>query len=58
MQRSDDFVGVNRRQNRSGVLRGGKFFRGLSLTEVVGLTVITNHFCRRFAINLQVQWDL
>lgn len=23
MQRSDDFVGVNRRQNRSGVLRGG-----------------------------------
>ena len=58
MQRSDDFVGVNRRQNRSGVLRGGKFFCGLSLTEVVGLTVITNHFCRRFAINLQVQWDL
>ena len=44
MQRSDDFVGVNRRQNRSGVLRGGKFFCGLSLTEVVGLTVITNHF--------------
>jgi len=27
MQRSDDFVGVNRRQNRSGVLRGGEFFR-------------------------------
>jgi hypothetical protein len=44
MQRSDDFVGVKRRQNRSGVLRGGKFFCGLSLTEVVGLTVITNHF--------------
>jgi len=43
-QRSDDFVGVNRRQNESGVLRGGKFFCGLSLTEVVGLTVITNHF--------------
>ena len=57
-QRSDGFCRVNRRQNRSGVLRGGKFFRGLSLTEVVGLTVITNHFCRRFAINLQVQWDL
>ena len=38
------FCRVNRRQNRSGVLRGGKFFRGLSLTEVVGLTVITNHF--------------
>ena len=43
-QRSDGFCRVNRRQNRSGVLRGGKFFRGLSLTEVVGLTVITNHF--------------
>ena len=53
-----DFVGVNRRQNESGVLQGGKFFRGLFLTEVVVLTVITNHFCRRFAINLQVQWDL
>ena len=26
------------------MLRGGKFFRRLSLTEVVGLTVITNHF--------------
>jgi len=39
-----DFVGVNRRQNESGVLRGGKFFRGFFLTEVVGLTVITNHF--------------
>mgnify|MGYP004690702703 CR=1 len=44
MQRSDDFVGVNRRQNESGVLRGGKFFWGLFLTEVLGLTVITNHF--------------
>ena len=43
-QRSDGFCRVNRRQNESGVLRGGKFFRGLSLTEVVGLTVITNHF--------------
>ena len=39
-----DFVGVSRRQNESGVLRSGKFFCGLSLTEVVGLTVITNHF--------------
>ena len=46
MQRSDGFCRVNRRQNRSGVLRGGKFFCGLSLTEVVGLTVITNHFLR------------
>ena len=52
------FCRVNRRQNESGVLRGGSFFRGFFLTEVVGLTVITNHFCRRFAINLQVQWDL
>ena len=43
-QRSDGFCRVNRRQNESGVLRGGKFFRGLFLTEVVGLTVITNHF--------------
>ena len=42
-----DFVGVKRRQNESGVLRGGKFFCGLSLTEVVGLTVITNHFCQQ-----------
>ena len=38
------FCRVNRRQNESGVLRGGKFFRRLFLTEVVGLTVITNHF--------------
>ena len=38
------FCRVKRRQNESGVLRGGKFFCGLSLTEVVGLTVITNHF--------------
>ena len=43
-QRSDGFCRVNRRQNESGVLRGGKIFRGLFLTEVVGLTVITNHF--------------
>lgn len=42
--RSDGFCRVNRRQNESSVLRGGKFFRGLFLTEVVGLTVITNHF--------------
>ena len=44
MQRSDGFCRVKQRQNESGVLWGGKFFRGLSLTEVVGLTVITNHF--------------
>ena len=36
---------MNRRQNESGVLRGGKFFRGLFLTEVVGLTVITTTSC-------------
>ena len=68
------FCRVNRRQNESGVLRGGKFFRGLFLTEVVGLTVITNHFlwlCSKwtrphlvdgfksiYKINLQKQWDL
>ena len=40
-----DFVGANRRQNESGVLRGGKFFRGLFLTEAVGLTVITTTSC-------------
>jgi hypothetical protein len=69
-QRSDDFVGVSRRQNESGVLRGGKFFRGLLLTEVVGLTVITNHFlwlssktntttsCGWFQTNPQNRWDL
>ena len=44
MQHSDGFCRVKQRQNESGVLRGGKFFCGLSLTEVVGLTVITNHF--------------
>ena len=43
----EKFCRVNRRQNESGVLRGGKFFYGLSLTEVVGLTVITNHFLWR-----------
>lgn len=45
MQHSDGFCRVNRRQNESGVLRGGKFFRGLFLTEVVGLTMITTTFC-------------
>ena len=37
MQRSDDFVGVKRRQNESGVLRGGKSFH-----EAQTLTV--SHF--------------
>ena len=45
MQHSDGFCRVKQRQNESGVLRGGKFFRGLFLTEVVGLTVITTTFC-------------
>ena len=34
LEHSDGFCRVNRRQNESGVLRGGKFFRGLFLTEV------------------------
>ena len=45
MQRSDGFCRVNRRQNESGVLRGGKFFRGLFLPDAVGLTVITTTSC-------------
>jgi RNA-splicing ligase RtcB len=53
-----DFVGVSRRQNESGVLRGGTFFPGNHPLKVVVIMVRTNHFCRRFAINLQVQWDL
>jgi hypothetical protein len=44
MQRSDDFVGVNRRQNESGVLRGGTFFLGNHLLKVVVITVRTDHF--------------
>ena len=36
----EKFCRVKQRQNESGVLRGGKFFRGLFLTEVVGLTVV------------------
>ena len=36
---------MKQRQNESGVLRGGKFFCGLSLTEVVGLRVMTTTFC-------------
>ena len=44
MQHSDDFVGVNRRQNRSGVLRGGTFFLGNHLLKVVVITVSTTTF--------------
>ena len=40
----EGFCRVKQTAKWSGVLRGGKFFRGLFLTEVVGLTVITNHF--------------
>ena len=40
----EGFCRVKQTAKWSGVLRGGKFFCGLSLTEVVGLTVITNHF--------------
>ena len=70
MQRSDDFVGVNRRQNESGVLRGGKFFRGLFLTEVVGshgdnqplsvpvFKMNTTTSCGEIQATPQNQWDL
>ena len=44
MQRSDDFVGVNRRQNESGVLRGGMLFLGNHPLKVVVITMRTNHF--------------
>ena len=43
-QRSDDFVGVNRRQNESGVLRGGTFFPGNHPLKVVVITVRTTTF--------------
>ena len=39
-----DFVGVNRRQNESGVLRGGTFFLGNHLLKVVVITVSTTTF--------------
>ena len=44
MQRSNDFVGVNRRQNESGVLRGGTFFLGNHPLKVVVITVRTTTF--------------
>ena len=46
MQRSDDFVGVNRRQNESGVLRGGTFFPGNHPLKVVVITVRTTTFSK------------
>ena len=53
-----DFVGgIGGKMNRvcCGAVRS---FRGDYPLKVVVITVRTNHFCRRFAINLQVQWDL
>ena len=38
------FCRVNRRQNDSGVLRGGTFFLGNHLLKVVVITVRTDHF--------------
>ena len=39
-----DFVGVKRRQNESGVLRGGTFFLGNHPLKVVVITVRTTTF--------------
>ena len=47
MQRSDDFVGVNRRQNESGELRGGMLFLGNHPLKVVVITVRTTTFASR-----------
>ena len=41
-----DFVGVNRRQNESGVLRGGTFFPGNHPLKVVVITVRTTTFSK------------
>ena len=42
-----DFVGLNRRQNESGVLRGGTFFLGSHPLKVVVITVRTTTFVSR-----------
>ena len=47
MQRSDGFCRVNRRQNESGVLRGGTFFLGSHPLKVVVITVRTTTFVSR-----------
>ena len=47
MQRSDDFVRVKRRQNESGVLRGGMLFLGNHPLKVVVITVRTTTFVSR-----------
>ena len=46
-QRSDGFCRVNRRQNRSGVLRGGMLFLGNHPLKVVVITVSTTTFVSR-----------
>ena len=50
MQRSDGFCRVNRRQNESGVLRGGTFFLGNHPLKVVVITVRTTTFSAGFGI--------
>ena len=45
-----DFVGVNRRQNESSVLRGGTFFLGNHPLKVVVITVSTTTFSAGFGI--------
>ena len=45
-----DFVGVKRRQNESGVLRGGTFFPGNHPLKVVVITVRTTTFSAGFGI--------
>ena len=50
MQRSDGFCRANRRQNESGVLRGGTFFLGNHPLKVVVITVSTTTFSAGFGI--------
>jgi hypothetical protein len=50
MQRSDGFCRVNRRQNESGVLRGGMLFLGNHPLKVVVITVSTTTFSAGFGI--------
>ena len=56
-----DFVGVNRRQNESGVLRGGTFFLGNHPLKVVVIAVSTTTFSAGFGIKgimeVQVRQD-
>ena len=50
MQHSDGFCRVNRRQNESGVLRGGTFFLGNHPLKVVVIMVRTTTFQAGFGI--------